>query len=275
MMHAAATTVLFLACLASLAGCGGQYVLTIPDQVAPTGGHVAAVVRLEQYEFASFMMSVEDAPMRVRVADGTERAAFTDVMGFAGTTVPAPAKPGKYDLHVAMQSIRGDEVEGVAPAYIWAPTAKVLAVELEALPDMSDPTADDALAALRRIAKDTHIVYLTRRSPYEMAAARRKITDVGYPDGPVLAWRQSFTHLTRVGRLRLIWFVTESNLVSRVEYLRRIFPGLKHGICGSAQSGMAMAKAGAEPILVGQEGPAPHYVQRSSWDELARGGLRP
>ena len=34
-----------------LGGCGGQYILTVPDQLAAEGGDAVAVVRLQRSEF--------------------------------------------------------------------------------------------------------------------------------------------------------------------------------------------------------------------------------
>ncbi len=118
-----------LACVCALAGCRGQYIITLGDQVAPAGGNANVAMRLERYEFGSLRMSVEGQPMRFQVGDRpeNERGAYTDVLGFtgtldeplAGTAVPVPEEPGKYVLKVSLQDDLGDEAHAEAALYVW------------------------------------------------------------------------------------------------------------------------------------------------------------
>ena len=88
-------------CLALLcAGCGGQYLLTVSDQVAPAGGEAAVVVRLQRSEFYMVYVAVKDAAIRLQVGRGKDRGAYTDALGYAGTTLPAPETVGRYMLSV-------------------------------------------------------------------------------------------------------------------------------------------------------------------------------
>ena len=64
-------------------GCGGQYILTVPDQVAPAGGQAATVARLQRSEFGSFAPPVKKAALRFQADGGPLRGAYTDSQGYA------------------------------------------------------------------------------------------------------------------------------------------------------------------------------------------------
>ena len=278
-----------LVCVLALAGCGGEYIITVSDQVAPAGGSANVVIRLERYEFASIRKSVEGAPIRLQVVDQVppllECGAYTDEIGFtgaltdqgyAGTAVPVPKKEGKYVLRVSLQDNRGDEARSETPVYVWQRDSSVTAVDLDSLPAAEEPAAAHAGAALARVAKNSHVVYLTQTDAGDKDAARAKVTTRGYPDGPVLTWRRSTLHFARIGPLRLPQFVRESRLVMHMKYLKALLPGLKAGLCATAPAAREFAEAGISPVIVGTadtEGVA--ATRRADWADVSRQGTGP
>ena len=262
--------------LTVLAGCGGQYVLTVPDQVAPAGGDAAVVVRLQQNELAQMKRSIKSEPIRFRIGDGPLRSAFTDDLGFAAAAVPAPTKPGKVLLWAAMQNVEGDEVTAEASVWVWAGDRAVVAVDLDCLPGPSDADCSQARAAMGELSGKANLLYLTRISPYDQAAARGKLRACDYPDGPVIVWQRQYRHFARTGRLKLPSIVTEAHMASRLSYLREVFPSLTVGICDSARSAAAMAQAGTQPVVVGRvDLDKLTFTRRASWADLARRGITP
>lgn len=251
------------------AGCSGRYILTVPDQVAPAGGLAAVAVRLQQYEFASLKRSIEDAPIRFRIDKGLERGAFTDELGFAGTTVPVPEKAGKYSLQVAMQNSDGDEVSVSAPAYVWKKDSPVIIVDLDCLPNSPEKKVAVVRNALKTLSTNAHIIYLTQSGIDEKTMLRKRIRKCGYPDGPILIWLQRYHHFTRMGRLRFPQIVTEAHLVSRLKYLREMFPNLSQGVCDSYRSARAFCRVGIHPIIIGNAKiENPTITRYKTWAEL-------
>ena len=253
-------------CVGLLAGCGGQYVITVGDQVAPAGGEAAVVVRLQQHEFSDVKRNIEHAPMRLRIDDGPERGAFTDELGFAGTTVRAPAEPGKFRLTVAMQDAAGDEASRDAPVYVWKKDAAVAAVDLDALPEVGESAAAEARTALSRTAEKYKLLYLTRTDVYDLAPARQKFEAAGYPSGPILVWQRRYRHFARSGSLRLPQVITESKLMTSLSYLRELFPNLKVAVCGSEAASKPFREAGISAVIIGRGG---------DWASLDRRLARP
>ncbi|MCD6364646.1 MAG: hypothetical protein J7M14_02100 [Planctomycetes bacterium] len=259
---------------AALGGCSGQYVLTVGDQIAPTGGAAAVVVRLQQYEFATHKRSLQDMPVRFRIDDGPERAAFTDELGFAGVSLAAGKTEGKKRLLVSLQTASGDEVSTEAPLYVWNKNSPIVAVDLDSLPDKADPQAPHAAKALGKLSADTHILYLTRQSPYRKARIRAKVAALGYPDGPILLWRWKDWHFVRTGRLRLYWIVIEANLASRVSYLTKLMGNFRAALCGSAETADVFLRAGITPVIIGNKRPAPAGLTAyRSWADAAAKGI--
>jgi len=274
---------LVVACAAALCGCGGEYILTVPDMVAPVGETANVVIRLQRYEFASLRMSVEDAPMRFQVGDLLEVGAYTDELGFtglltdkgyAGTAVPVPETEGTYVLNVSLQDDEGDEAHAATPVYVWPRDAALTAVDVDALPPADEMGSVAAKTALDAIAKTSRVVYLTRDDVGDKAAVRAKIARAGYPDGPVFTWRRSTLHFVRTGPLRLPQFVRESRLVMHLRYLKALFPGLARGICTTSAAARELARAGITPVVVGPADPDGLTVtRRRDWSDLAARGI--
>lgn len=259
----------------ALGGCGGQYILTVPDQLAAAGGLTATVVRLQRNDFFVLAPAVEEAAMRLRIADGPERGAYTDEFGYAGAAMAAPAKPGRYALTVKHLDIFGDEVVGEGPVYVWAADRPAVAVDLDCLPGLWLGDAKDAAGALRGLATKPNILYLTRRSTRDHAAAHEQLRKAGYPDGPILLWRRQRWHIVRDGRLKLPRVVVETRLVNQLPEVRKMFPKLDVGICDSSLAAKAFAAAGLRCVVVGPPaGAAGEGVTRhESWADLAQKGL--
>ena len=260
--------------LAVPVGCTGNYILTVPDQVAPAGGEAVTVVRLQRSEIALLALPVEIAVIRFRADDGQERAAYTDSLGYAGTTVPVPMKKGTHVLHVTHLDREGDEIYQTVPLYVWDPNRPAVAVDLDSLPPAwLKEAAAAARQGLQRLAEERNVCYLTRRPVEVHAAAHRDLAAGGYPDGPVLLWQQERWHILREGMWK-VRVVVESKLVSQLPFLRKTFPGLQTGLTDSAASAKAFAEAGMRVLMVGgAAGSGPNDVRYADWGDLARRGL--
>lgn len=269
-----------IACLAGLlsaavGGCGGHYILTVPDQVAPAGGEATTVVRLQRNDFFVLSLAVKEAAMRFQVAGRLERGAYTDKFGYAGTVVPVPAEPGVYPMRVSHLDIHGDEVTAEADAYIWPPDRPAVAVDLDCLPGLWLGDSKDASAALRRLIVEANLIYMTRQSTRHHRRIKRTLAKAGYPKGPVLLWRRQRWHISREGRFKLPRVVIESRLVSQLAELRKALPGLAAGVCDSSLAAKSLAAAGLKVILIGSARPDvdTELIRRDSWAHLAREGL--
>jgi hypothetical protein len=251
---------------AASAGCGGQYVVTVPDQLAPAGGQTAAVIRLQRNEFRAVNMPVDAAPVRMRAGEAPERCAYTDRLGYAGAMLPAPKAPGRYDFLVSHLDPWGDEVDGRGNYYAWEPNAPAVAVDLDGLPGLTTPNAGDAPAAIRRLAGTANVLYLTRRSPRELAAIHWQINEAGYPDGPVLCWQREDWHVTYevVANVTVPRIVVEARLVNSLPSIRQTFPNLKVGACNSAMAAEAFKAAGMRVVDLSGHG-APPATGREWW----------
>lgn len=235
---------------ALLAGCSGEYILTIGDQVATAGQSAAAVARLQQNEFAGIRRDIEGVPLRFYVENSRQRGAFTDELGYAGTMVPVPEEPGIYRMHVTMQNNDGDTARTHTPVTVYDPEASIVAIDLDALPDTDDPTHEDAVTALQKLTAKAELLYLTRQDAYDIEPAKRKIRRADYPEGPVLTWRREYRYVARSGPLKLPRIVTESRLVGQLGYLRQALPNIEFGICSDVEAAQAFKGAEITPILV-------------------------
>ena len=255
-------------------GCGGQYILTVPDMIAPAGGEGVAVIRLQRNEFYLFGSAIKQAAMRLQIDGEIERGAYTDDLGYAGTTLPAPKTPGLYDLKVAYTDVWGDEISTKSRAYVWDANAPVVAVDLDCLPGLLLGFSKQSALAIKRVAGGANIVYLTRRSVSSHAKLHIELASAGYPDGPILEWQRQYWHIVRDGKYyNMPRVVVESRLVSQLTDLTQMLPGLKLGICDSYLAAKAFAESGLRVLVVGDAGMGPNEVDRvASWKELAEKG---
>jgi len=263
--------------LLASSGCGssfGEYILTVPDMVAPAGGEGVAVMRLQRNDFVVIAPPVKQAAIRLAVGEGLQRGAYTDDLGYAGTTLPVPARPGRYELKVAHLDRWGDEVTATAPAYVWDPNAPAVAVDLDSLPGLSPGFSRQSSRALARAVKGANILYLTRRRASGHAELHKRLIGAGYRDGPILEWRRQHWHIVREGKYNMPRVVVESRLVSQLPDLRRMLGGLKTGICRDSLAAKAFAEAGMRVVIVGDARvEAKDVVRRASWSELADKGV--
>jgi len=258
-------------------GCGGQYILTVPDQVAPAGGEATTVVRLQRNDFFVLSLAVKKAAVSFRVKDGTERAAYTDDLGYAGTTVPVSQKPGRYSMRVSHLDYEGEEIATEVPVYVWAKDAPVVAVDFDCLPRMGEKGATSAIQALKQLGEKANVLYFTRADSSHHEWLHQELRAAGYPDGPILLWRRQRWHIVRTGRFRIPKMVIEKRLVSQLRSLREMFPGIKAGICRSTLAAKAFARADMTVIIIGGadvklhqkgSGKKPKIIHRKKWASL-------
>jgi len=255
-------------------GCGGYYILTVPDHIAPSGGEAVVVSRLQRNDFFVLSVPVSDAAIRFRLGGEQLRGAYTDETGYAGTVLEAPDEPGAYRLNVAHMDPEGEEVQAWAPLYAVSPDRDVIVVDKDCLPTGRDEEVYDAARAISHLARKSSILYLTRTPVKEHRQAHQELQALGYPDGPILPWRRKRWHIVRSGRFNLPRVVFESHLESQLSTLRGMFDGLNVGLCGSPIAARAFADAGMRTIFVGKEEvDVPNLTRRISWSEFAAAGL--
>jgi len=244
----------FLAVVATLAGgCGGQYIVTAPDTVALPGQTAAVVVRLQRSELWKYAPASREASITARLG-GVVRAARTDKRGYAAVGVPAPARPGQYQIALSHQDLWGDTASGAATLYVLAPNVPVAAVDLDSLPGGKKARA--AAAAIKRIAARAQVVYVTRRYAGRPERADKVLLRGGYPDSAVVP----------LGRLRawydMRWWKQRGD--PALAALRRRLPGLKWGISAEDDEAEVFLRAALTVLAVGKfkvEGPRPEGAQ--------------
>ena len=284
---------------AAASGCGGDYILTVPDQLSAAGSDITVVSRLQRNDFFVLNLSSVSSYLRYQIGDGPERSASTDKLGYSGVRMKMPATPGKYELAVKYQDDDGDEVDKTVGVYAWDPSKPVIAVDMDPLPrrrakitqgrkgwwtglakytvDLMPRTAPgdapSARAALARLSRQANILYLTQREVANHLQCRSELSEHGYPDGPVLAWRRQRWHVVP-GRFKIPKIVVESRLVSQLGSLRKTFSNMSTGLSMSSLAAKAFADAGMTAVVVGDaplEGRQVRHV--ASWKELAEKGL--
>ena len=255
-------------------GCGGDYILTVPDMVAPAGGEGVAVVRVQRADFLYVPTAVKEALIQFQAGDEPRRGAYTDAFGYAGTTLTAPQKLGRYKLQASHSDHWGDEVQAEAKAYVWDAKAPAVAVDLDCLPGMALGFSKQSSLALARAAKGANILYLTRRRASSHAKLHAELANAGYPDGPILEWQRQYWHIVRDGKYyNMPRVVVENRLVSQLPDLRTMLPGLTMGICDSALAAKTFAESNMRVVVVGgARVEAKDVVRRASWSELAEKG---
>jgi len=209
-----------------LAGCGGTYVFTAPDQIAPVGGEASAVLRLERQEVAFWYVPARDALVRFQVERSPLRAAFADKNGYAAATVPVGDTTGIFYLQLAHTTLRGNEFETYIPTHVWDPRAAVTAVDIDAL---SYRSKEPRQAAMADLAERSYIVYFTTRRVGEHAELREKLLRAGYPRGPIVQ-RQA----------------------GAVELLQQRFPRFETAVARSKKSQRYFASAGLTVMTLEQ-----------------------
>ena len=261
---------LTLLCVIS-SGCGNYYTLAAGQHLGAVGEETPVVVRLRGNDFFFLDLGVDGAAMRMRVGDGPERIAYSDKLGYAGTIVLAPDKPGVYPLYIDHLDREGDEVHAEAPLFVWNPAKPVIAVDGDSLP-AGDSAQAAAAKAIRSLAEQANIIYLTRKGIADHAELGGMLEGLGYPEGPVLLWRRQRWHIVREGRFPKI--VVESRLVSQLSELRQIFPKLSSGVCTTELAAGAFEDAGMQAVIVGRQGDAQSgRSYRASWSDLGSQGI--
>lgn len=255
-------------CCAAVGGCTGQYYLTVPDQVAPAGGEASTVVRLQRSEVVMLALPVENGAIRLKVEELPDRGAYTDKLGYAGTTVPVPHEAGRYKMLASYMDKDGDELSKTVPVYVWDIQRTVIAVDLDSLPPFYEPEAKAVKAALGHLSERANLCYMTSQLVDRHAGIHKELAQAGYPDGPVLLWQQQNWHVIREGPYNLPRMVIEDRLVSQLGVMRRLYANFRTGISSSAVGAKGFLDAGLQCVVVGAAA-VPGTTQRASWKDLA------
>jgi len=251
--------VLLALALPAVAGCGGGYLLTGPDTCALAGHSAPMVVRLQRQEFWFHWPGVSDAPMTFRRADGEMRSARTDKRGYAAVAIPAPDEPGPVEVKVHLQDNYGDTAAGAVRLYVLPPDRPVVAVDLDSLPTEPDRAAE-ATDALKRIAADSEIVYLSARHGTHPAAAHAMLDGLGCPDGAVLPWRPAVPWYRRAP-----WQKPTSGVVAD---LQKRIPRLWAGVSSNPPAVQRFKDAGLEAVFVGEAVEGAQDQPTDTWPNL-------
>jgi hypothetical protein len=255
-------------------GCGGYYILNVPDQVASEGGQVVPVARLQRNDFFVLAMDQPGAPMTFRVNGEGLKSGKTDELGYAAVQMDAPAETGRHTLNVAMSDMTGEEIKANVPLFVWDPERPVVAVDLDAVPGEGWPESQAAAQALTRLAREANIMYFTRNSSRTQQALHERFAREGFPDGPVLLWQRERWHISREGRFGIPRVVVEQRLVSQLPVLRAEFSNMTLGICSSEAAAQAFVDAGMRALVIGRPSlVGSNLLHRESWSDLARGAL--
>ncbi len=172
---------------AFVAGCGGEYMLTVPDTVTVAGGDAPVVVRLQQKEFWRHTPAQADAVVRLWVLPEQKRAAYTDEYGYAASAVAVPAQPGRYAVTVCHKTPRGVDVRQLGACYVLKPRRLVVVVDFSAID--TPATARAAAEALDMLGQaGVQVAYASTAMAPRPEKAHQWLTWLGLPDGPVLGW---------------------------------------------------------------------------------------
>jgi len=257
-----------------LGGCGGNYILTVPDQLAAAGEPAAAVVRLQRNDFFVLAPAVKGAAIRLRIAGRHERVAYTDKFGYAGAALTVPKGPGRYRMRADYQDSEGEEIAASAQVYVWNRARPVVAVDLDCLPLEGSEDVAAATSALAGLAGRANILYLTCRPIDQHDQAHESLGAAGYPDGVVLLWRAEKWHIVREGRFNWPRLVVKSVMVSQLPQWKRVFPKLDVGVCSSKLAAEAFDHAGMRCVVIGQANvEVEKATHRASWTDLASEGI--
>jgi hypothetical protein len=249
-----------------LAGCSGEYRLTVPDQVAAKDKQANTVLRLQRNEFAGVMMPVKKVAISMTVEQDRVIGAFTDNQGYAAAAVPVGGRMGKYYMLVGLQDPKGYELHRYVPLYVWDPQMSVVAVEFDAL-DGSKAAGE----ALKKIASNAYIIYFTTEPIDQHATIHQRLASMNMPDGAVLAWQRESWHF------KGSTMAMEYHLVGPLAQLRTIFPQFKKSICSSAMAAKTFQEAGMKVMVVNAGTKAAKHVpagtSTTTWSNLAKAGL--
>lgn len=235
--------------LAVVGGCSGHYVMTVPDQVAATGGENAAVMRLQRNEFFRLALAVKGTPIGFSIDGAKEQYGYTDKLGYTGTVLAAPGTPGVYTMTVSLQDTDGETASTQVPVYVFSGETEVCAVDLDCLPTGSDKETTDAVAAMEHVSRTANVIYFTRKSIRHHEVLHRELSVAGYPDGPILLWHRERWHIVREGRWPKL--VVESRMVSQLPQLRKMFAGMVKGLCTSKLAAKSFVEVNMDVIMIG------------------------
>ncbi len=257
-----------LAFAAACVGCGGQYEITLPEQVMPAGQDSTVVVRIQKSEIGDLMPAAGDMPVWVRVENGRIRGAITDKGGYAAVSVKAPSQPGKYHVTVGVADKDGKQAEVFAPLWAMDPYLPMVVVDMECLPPLGK--SQGAAEALARVAETSSILYVTVRPESQRQRSHELLAAAGYPEGPISTWQRGVVHVSGAQVL------LEDRLVSLLPTLRKQFARFAIGVTDGQLGAEAMTRAGLNCIVVTPAKMGEHYpkgVVERSWAEIAKGGL--
>ena len=256
-------SIAMLACIAT-SGCGGFYVLTVPDHVASADKTAVATLRLQRNDFFVLTLAEEGRPMRFSItpvgaahndsSNEYEMSARTDDNGYAGVPFsmansPVNGTPGIYDLHIKLQDMRGFRLNTISKLYVWDPKKPVVVVELNAIPMMMGGL-NNATKVLKQLKKKANIVYLTDVYMKDYSSVHQQLKDFDYPDGPVLLWEYRRWRIEKLGRFGMRMIRFSPHLDSNLALLKKQFPNLQKGICITPDAINAFNEAGIQPLVV-------------------------
>jgi len=243
--------------LALLAGCSGEYLVTLPDAAGPASGEAVAVARLQRHEFLWLAPAVTDAVVVMWIDPDEHRAAYTDSAGYATARLPVSKEPGRYETILRHQDERGDVVVHTGRCYVLDGGKLILAVDWEAIED-GDQAAAAAQPLQSLAAAGVQIVYAAEGALAEPTEAHRWLTAHDLPDGPVLSWGW-----------RRNWYFRREGLVGSLPAVREGLAGLCIVAAGDDDLGWAAAEMNMITMGVGVKAAA-DSIDVADWAALAK-----
>lgn len=281
-MRLIATILAAIAAIFGVCGCSGGYQYTMGDQIAAAGTEAVVIVRVQRSEVWRLGLPVKYAPIRLKIegTEGPERAAHTDDLGYAGTTVKLPATPGRYKLDLAHADMEGEESFYYAMAYAFDPAKPVVAINLDDIfptDDMmfqySRPSTARQKEAIEKIASTAQIIYFTKRDVPEHNSLHNRMLTMKIPDGPILLWQKQYWHVIRDEKYNLVKIQIESKLISQIPDLKQMLPKFTAAVCSSESAAKMFLGAGLKCVVIGSASASGNTKRLASWAELADKGL--
>lgn len=253
-----------------LAGCSGEYILTVPDVVCPAGAQAELVFKLQRREFWRITPPQKDAAVIVQLPSGDSRCIRTDRNGYAAVAFVVPFKPGVYGVELYYQDDEGRSISAEGSVYSLLPDKPVVLVDLDCLP-RGGRDLKSARAAIERLGQAVQLVYFSERVGSSCTVARRLLRMRGYPVGPVVFFKK-YPRWYRRYRFDPGWHAkwfkprsTDSNIVS----LRRRLKKLDWAITTDLSAAEALIQAGLKVVIIGKGKRMITEARRvNSWDDL-------
>jgi hypothetical protein len=188
----------FCSFLLACGGCASNLKLTVEDSIGRPGEKARLTARLWSMEATVLNQQPEKRDLEFYLDGLLIGMKETGQGGY--TSIGYRAKKVGLQRVTVMYIARTNKVQATGRLFVWNPNDRILLVELDGIAgqknkagdilpalDVSAPVAG-APEALRELANQYHIVYLTNHSRDDLPQARGWLEKNDFPAGPVLIW---------------------------------------------------------------------------------------